>query len=123
MVTAANRMSRPVTGCDQVFCARESIAAWSPPRVGGELKSKPITENRNRAHSGAVELGFVGIITSPQRWGEWTTTNRFHRSGSASEEHPLRIAGDHCETLICRPPATVIGERNRRRNAQPWDGG
>ena len=26
---------------------------------------------------------------------------------------------DHRETLICRPPGTVIGERNRRRSVQP----
>ena len=56
-------------------------------------------------------------------WGERTATIRFHRSRSVNEVHLLRVAGDYCETLICRPPGTVIGERNRSRNIQPSDGG
>jgi hypothetical protein len=66
MVTAEKRASRPVTGCDQVMAARERIADWSVPRAGGELKSEPTTENRNRAHWAPVGLGVGWIITPPQ---------------------------------------------------------
>ena len=57
MVTAENWTSRPVTGCDQVFAARERMAVLSAPRGGGELKSEPTTEKRNRAHRAPVEIG------------------------------------------------------------------
>ena len=123
MVLAARRTSRPVTGCDQVFSARERIAVWSAPRAGGELKSEPTTENRNRAQRAPVELGVDWIITPPHEWGEGTATIRFHRPRSVGEEHLLRIGGDHGETLICRPPGTVIGERNRKRSVHPSHGG
>src|SRR5271169_1602161 len=123
MVPAATWRSRPVTGCDQIFPASERIASWSVPRAGGELKSEPTTENRNRAHKAPVELGVVWIITPPGRWGERTVTIRFHRPGSVGEEHLLRIGGDHCETSICRPPGAVMGERNRSSSIQPWHGG
>jgi hypothetical protein len=33
------------------------MAVLSAPRTGGELKSEPTTENRNRAHKAPVELG------------------------------------------------------------------
>ena len=45
---------------------REQIADWSVLRAGGELKSEPTTENRNRAHKAPVELGVGWIITPPQ---------------------------------------------------------
>src|SRR5271163_1685236 len=106
MVTAEKRASRPVTGCDQVMAARERIAEQSVPRAGGELKSEPTTENRNRAHWAPVELGVDWIITPPHEWGEGTATIRFHRPRSVGEEHVLRIGGDHGDTLICRPPGT-----------------
>jgi hypothetical protein len=48
------------------MAARERIADWSIPRAGGELKSEPTTENRNRAHWAPVELGVRWIITPPQ---------------------------------------------------------
>src|SRR5208283_3698695 len=113
MVAAANWASRPLVGCDQVLAARQRIAVLSDPRAGGELKSEPTTENRNRAHRAPVELGGVWVITPPDKWGERTVTIRFHRPRGVGEEHLLRIGGDHCETLICRPPGTVMGERNR----------
>src|SRR5271166_3087300 len=103
MVPAATLTSRPVTGCAQVFSARERIAAWSAPRAGGELKSEPTTENRNRAHKAPVELGVVWIITPPHRSGQRTVTIRFRRPRRLGEEHLLRIGGGHCKTLICRP--------------------
>ena len=59
MVLAATRKSRPVTGCDQVFSASARMAHWRDPRAGGELKSEPTTENRNRAHKAPVERGCV----------------------------------------------------------------
>ena len=39
----------------------------SAHRAGGELRSEPTTENRNRAHKAPVELGFVGVITFPRK--------------------------------------------------------
>ena len=77
--------------------------------AGGELKSEPTTENRNRAHRAPVELGGVWVITPPDRWGERTVTIRFHRPRSVGEEHLLRIGGDHCETLICGSSAESVG--------------
>src|SRR5271165_4193777 len=123
MVAAENWTSRRLVGWDQVLAARERIAVLSVPGAGGQLKSEPTTENRNRAHKAPVELGGIGVITTPHRWGERTLTIRFHRSRSVSKEHLLRIGGSHCETLISRPPATVIGERNRSRSSQSSQGG
>ena len=119
MVPAATRKSRPVTGCDQVFSARERIAAWSDPRAGGELKSEPTTENRNRAHKAPVELGCFRVITSPHKLGEGTVTTSINRLIKLGDEHLLRVESDHRETSICRAPGIVIGERNRRRSVQP----
>jgi hypothetical protein len=42
------------------------MAVLSAPRPGGELKSEPTTENRNRAHWAPVGLGVGWIITLPQ---------------------------------------------------------
>src|SRR5271165_2494558 len=123
MVAAATRTLRPVTGCDQAFSARERIAAWSDPRAGGELKSEPTTENRNRAQRAPVELGVDGIITPPHEWVERTVKIRFHRPRSVGKEHLLRIGGDHGETLICRPSGAAMGERNRKRCVHPSHGG
>src|ERR1700678_267821 len=66
MVTAVKWTSRPVTGCDQVLAARSRMAVFSNPRAGGELRSEPTTENRNRAHWAPVGLGVGWIITPPQ---------------------------------------------------------
>src|ERR1700677_583663 len=123
MVAAANWTSRPLVGCVQVLAAREWIAVLSAPGAGGQLKSEPTTENRNRAHRAPVELGGVWVITPPHRWGQRTLAIRFDRSRSVGEGHLLRIGGDHSETLICRPPGTVIGERNRSRSFQSSHGG
>ena len=38
-------------------------------RAGGELKSEPTTENRNRAHKAPVEQGCFRVITSPHKLG------------------------------------------------------
>ena len=92
-------------------------------RAGGELKSKPTTENRKRAQRAPVELGVDWIITPPHERVEGTVTIRFHRPNSVGEEHLLRIGGDHGEILICRPPGTVMGERNRKRCIHPSHGG
>src|SRR6516162_5303432 len=100
MVAAANWTSRPLVGWDQVLPARERIAVLSAPCAGGELKSEPTTENRNRAHWAPVELGVLGLITPPERWGERIRTIRFPPPGSVGEEHLLRIGGDQRETLI-----------------------
>ena len=35
--------------------------------AGGELRSEPTMENRNRAHEAPVELEFVGVITFPRK--------------------------------------------------------
>src|SRR5215475_2632874 len=106
MVTAENRASRPVTGWDQVLAARLRMALLSDPRAGGELRSGPTTENRKRAQRAPVELGDVWVITSSPKWGERTLAIRFHRPAKMGEEQLLRIRGNYCETLICRPPGT-----------------
>jgi hypothetical protein len=43
------------------------MAVFSIPRAGGELRSEPTMENRNRAHEVPVELEFVGVITFPRK--------------------------------------------------------
>src|SRR4051812_41875146 len=70
MVTAENRTSRPVVGWVQVLAARDRMAVLRSPRGGGELKSTPMTEKRNRAHRGAVEAGGVGVMRAPREAGE-----------------------------------------------------
>ena len=80
----------------------------------GESKPRPL---------GACRIGGWLDHHASRGRGERTVTIRFHRSRSVGEEHLLRIEGDHCETLICRPPGTVIGERNRSRSIQPSRGG
>ena len=90
-------------------------------RAGGELKSEPTTENRNRAHQGAgpVEQGCFRVITSPHKWGEGTVTTSINRLIKLGDEHLLRVESAHRETSICRAPGIVIGERNRKRSVQP----
>ena len=90
----------------RVFAQGESSRASPPQRI----ETAPI----GRCRIG----GWLDHHASSER-GERTVTIRFHRSRSVGEEHLLRIGGDHCETLICRPPGTVIGERNRSRSVQP----
>jgi hypothetical protein len=119
MVLAATRTSRPLTGCDQVFSARERIAAWSDPLAGGELKSEPTTENRNRAQGTPVELGCVWVITSPHKSGEGTVTTSINRLINVGDEHLLRVESHHRETSIPRAPGIVIGARNRSRSVHP----
>ena len=63
------------------------------------------------------------LLSSPPARGALQTTIRFHRPRSVGEEHLLRIEGDHGETLISRPPGTVMGERNRKRCIHPSHGG
>src|SRR5512135_840312 len=118
MVPAATRTSCPVRGCDQVFSASERIACPSVPLAGGELKSEPTTENRNRAHRPPVEPEF-GVITSPHKLGEGTVTTSINWLNEVSDEHLLRVESDHHETSIRRAPGIVIGERNRKRSVQP----
>src|SRR6516162_11241916 len=118
MVAAAMRTSRLVRGCDQVFSASERIVCPSAPRAGGELKSEPTTENRNRAHRAPVEPEF-GVITSPHKSGEGPVTTSITRLIKVGDEHLLRVGSDHRETSIRRPPGIVIGERNRSRSVHP----
>src|SRR5262245_55830840 len=119
MVPGATRRSRPVTGCDQVFWARERIACPSALGAGGELKSEPTTENRNRAQRTPVELGCVLVITCPPRVGEGTVTTSINRLIQVGDEHLLRVGSHHRETSIPRAPGIVIGARNRSRSVHP----
>src|SRR5271168_2176935 len=123
MVTAEKWTSRPVTGCDQVLSARERSAVWSVPRAGGELKSEPTTENRNRAQRAPVELGVVWVITFPRKRSEGTVTSSIHRPRNVVDEHLLRVDGGQRETSICGPPLIVMGARNRSSRSQPVSGG
>ena len=66
MVAAANWTLRPLTGWDHILSARSWIADLSALGAGGELRSEPTTENRNRAHRALVVLGIFWIITPPQ---------------------------------------------------------
>jgi hypothetical protein len=36
--------------------------------------------------------------------------------------HPLRVIAVHHKISICGPSRIVIGDRNRKRRAQPWYG-
>src|SRR5580658_7027790 len=89
MVLAATRVSRRVTGCDQVFSARARIAVWSAPRAGGELKSEPTTENRNQALRGE-------FFWQPQRCCSETlhftsTTLVTHKAELGMDDSVLRV--------------------------------
>jgi hypothetical protein len=94
------------------------MAVFSAPRAGGELKSEPTTEKRNRAHTAAVDLGGVRVIMSPHKTGEKDHDNLYTPASRSLEEHLLRVAGDRYETAIRRPPAIVIGARKRSSRAQ-----
>ena len=127
-----------------------TTARWSRPRTGRRVRSPDETMSwlgkaadgclertaskgraQERAHHGESKPRPLGACRiggwldhhASRGRGERTATIRFHRSRSVGEEHLLRIGGDHCETLICRPPGTVIGERNRSRSIQPSRGG
>src|SRR6478752_8208982 len=122
MVTAEKRTSRPVVGWVQVLSARSRMAVLSAPRAGGELKSAPMTEKRNRAHKGPVELRGVWDITSPLQSGEGTVTSVLHRPTRVGEGHLLRVERAHHETVIRRPPGIVTGARKRSSCTQPAEG-
>ena len=115
-IASGHRMRPGLLGKRADRCLERSARRGRAQERAHHGESKP----RPRA---PVELGVGWIITPPHERGERTATIRFHRSRSVGEEHLLRIGSDHCETLICRPPGTVIGERNRSRSIQPSRGG
>ena len=59
-IASGHRMRPGLGGKVADGCLQHSAA-------GGELRSEPTTENRNRAHKAPVELGFVGVITFPRK--------------------------------------------------------
>ncbi len=113
MVAAEKQTSPAVTGCVQVFAARERRAALSSPRGGGALSSAPTTEKRKRAHKAAVDRSVFRVIKSPHGWGERGDNPTMNRPAGMVEEHLLRAAGGHLESSIARPPGMVIGARKR----------
>src|SRR5208283_1190280 len=118
MVAAEKQTSPAVTGCVQVFAARERRAALSSPRGGGALSSVPTTEKRKRAHKAAVDRSDFRVIKSPHGWGERGDNPTMNRPARMVDEHLLRAAGGQRESSIARPPGMVIGERKRSSCSQ-----
>src|SRR3954468_8436765 len=94
------------------------MAVLSAPRAGGELKREPTTEKRNRAHTAAVDRGGVRVIMVPRGSSEKDHDNLYTPASRRSQEHLLRVAFARYESAICRPPAIVIGARERSSRAQ-----
>src|SRR5258707_15779649 len=98
MLDTANWTLRSVTGWRHVFSARARMAVLSCPRVGGELKSEPTTENRKRAQSPLVGFLGVSVITSPHETGEGSAITSIVQPAEVRREHPLRVPSNQQES-------------------------
>src|SRR3990172_1806269 len=94
------------------------MAPLSAPGAGGELKSEPTTEKRNRAHRLALDGCDGWVITDPPSVGETESVRPYRPSTRGRDAHLLRIFRDHHETLIDRAPGIVTGDRNRSSRCQ-----